>query len=104
MSTAPIAARHHGAAAVMLGLGIGLSTAMFTVVDALMLRPVPFRDPDRLANVAMMNSRGGRLAVAPAVLDGWRASPAFEAVEGTSPGNAIIETEQQALGTRGHHR
>lgn len=52
----------------------------------------------------MMNSRGGRLAVAPAVLDGWRASPAFEAVEGTSPGNAIIETEQQALGTRGHHR
>ena len=80
------------AAAVMLGLGIGLTTAMFTVVDALILRPVPFRDPDRLANLAMMNSRGGRLAVAPAVLDAWRASPAFAAAEGTSPGNAIIET------------
>lgn len=76
----------------MLGLGIGLTTAMFTIVDALILRPVPFHDPDRLANLAMMNSRGGRLAVAPAVLDAWRASPAFAAAEGTSPGTAIIET------------
>lgn len=80
------------AAAVMLGLGIGLTTAMFTVVDALILRPVPFRDPDRLANLAMMNNRGGRLAVAPAVLDAWRASPAFASAEGTSPGTSIIET------------
>jgi putative ABC transport system permease protein len=80
------------AAAVMLGLGIGLTTAMFTVVDALILRPVPFREPDRLASVAMMSDRGGRLAVAPAVLDAWRASPAFAAAEGTSPGKAIIET------------
>src|SRR5688500_611688 len=80
------------AAAVMLGLGIGLTTAMFTVVDALILRPVPFRDPDRLANLAMMNDRGGRMAVAPAVLDAWRASPAFASAEGTSPGKAIIET------------
>jgi putative ABC transport system permease protein len=80
------------ATAVMLGLGIGLTTAMFTMVDALILRPVPFRDPDRLASLAMMNSHGGRLAVAPAVLDAWRASPAFESAEGTSPGNSIIET------------
>lgn len=79
-------------AAMMLGLAIGLTTAMFTVVDALILRPVPFRDPDRLANLAMMNDRGGRMAVAPAVLDAWRASPAFASAEGTSPGKAIIET------------
>jgi len=79
-------------AAVMLGLGIGLTTAMFTVVDALMLRPVPFREPERLANLAMMNNRGGRLAVAPAVLQAWRDSPAFASAEGTSPGTSIIET------------
>lgn len=80
------------AAAVMLGLGIGLTTAMFTVVDALILRPVPFRDPDRLANLAMMNNRGGRLAVAPGVLQAWRESPAFASAEGASPGKAIVET------------
>jgi predicted permease len=79
-------------AAVMLGLGIGLTTAMFTVVDALILRPVPFRDPDRLANLAMMNNRGGRVAVAADVLQAWRDSPAFVAAEGTSPGTSIIET------------
>jgi putative ABC transport system permease protein len=79
-------------AAVMLGLGIGLTTAMFTVVDALILRPVPFRDPDRLANLAMMNNRGGRVAVAADVLQAWRDSPAFVAAEGTSPGTTIIET------------
>jgi predicted permease len=80
------------AAAVMLGLGIGLTTAMFTVVDALILRPVPFREPERLANLAMMNNRGGRVAVAPDVLQAWRESPAFAAAEGTSPGTSIIET------------
>jgi predicted permease len=80
------------AAAVMLGLGIGLTTAMFTVVDALILRPVPFHEPDRLANLAMMNDRGGRLAVAPDVLQAWRDSPAFSSVEGTAPGTSIIET------------
>ena len=35
------------AAAAMLALGIGLTTAMFTIVDALILRPVPFTDADR---------------------------------------------------------
>ena len=31
-----------------LGLGIGATTAVFTVVDRVLLRPLPFRDPARL--------------------------------------------------------
>jgi len=48
------------AAVAMLALGIGITTAMFTVVDALILRPVPFPKPDELAFIYMGNEHGGR--------------------------------------------
>ncbi|MGH9722922.1 MAG: ABC transporter permease [Bryobacteraceae bacterium] len=37
--------------ALILGLGIGASTALFTVVDAWLLQPLPFRNPDSLAAI-----------------------------------------------------
>jgi len=39
------------AAVFTLALGIGANTAIFTVIDALMLRSLPVRDPDRLVVV-----------------------------------------------------
>src|SRR5687768_15924510 len=34
-----------------LGLGIGAATAIFSVVDAILLRPLPFHDADRLVSI-----------------------------------------------------
>ncbi|HET7925873.1 MAG TPA: ABC transporter permease, partial [Rhodanobacteraceae bacterium] len=38
-------------AIVTLALGIGAATAMFTIVNSVLLRPLPFRDADRVAAV-----------------------------------------------------
>jgi putative ABC transport system permease protein len=90
-----------GVAAIgMLGLAIGITTAMFTIVDALILRPAPFRAPDELALVYMGGENGGRVTVAPAVLRAWRASPAFDGAESAVADTALIEAHGSVL-TRG---
>ena len=48
-------------AVLTLALGIGSTTAIYSVIDALMLRPLPFADPDRLVDLGTATERGGIL-------------------------------------------
>src|SRR5262249_38780379 len=61
------------AAIASLALGIGVSTAIFSVVNALWLRPLPFRDPDRLVHLWETDRKDGlsRGIASPAACLDW---------------------------------
>ena len=41
-----------------LGIGIGANAAIFTVVDSLLLRPIPFYQPDELYSISASYNDG----------------------------------------------
>ncbi len=43
-----------------LALGMGATTAIFSVVDTVLLKPLPFRDPERLLVIWEKNSSQNR--------------------------------------------
>ena len=67
-----------------LALGIGVNSTIFSVVDTVAIRPLPFREPDRLVSLETTHQANGiqRGNVSYLDLQDWRARPWREKLKG----------------------
>src|SRR4249920_621348 len=79
-------------AVLALALGIGATTAIFTVVFDVLLRPLPFPESEKIVAVFQVDPRGHRMS--------QMSEPNFEdlaAQNGTLEGLAIYSTSLQSI-------
>ena len=66
-----------------LALGIGANSAVFSAIDAVLLRPLPFPQSDQLMRLYQHDSKSPGTAVAPVRLEDWnRLNSTFQAISG----------------------
>ena len=66
-----------------LALGIGANSAVFSAIDAVLLRPLPFPDADRLMLLGQKRPQTSQTFVAPVRLMDWgRLNSTFQAISG----------------------
>ena len=70
-------------AILMLALGVGATTTLFSVVDTILLKPLPYPHPDRLVTLleASPSQNKKDSLIAPARLEDWnRLNQTFESI------------------------
>ena len=86
-------------AVLALALGIGANTAIFSVVNAVLLRPLPFPEPDRLVAIKTINLKSGENNfgnASPADFVDWRArSNSFEQLTAETGGSVTMTGGEQ---------
>jgi putative ABC transport system permease protein len=77
-------------AVVTLALGIGANTAIFSVLNAVLLRPLPYADADRIVRIDETEGRGGMGLSPPNLLDFQQQNRSFENIAGYTGGSFIL--------------
>ena len=87
-----------------LALGIGATTAMFTVVNSVLLRPLQFPEPDRLVLLIGVNPRQGitesNVSV-PDIADWQKQSQSFEQIAAYISGGLFLSRGDETERVRG---
>src|ERR1043165_7337643 len=92
-------------AVLTLALGIGVNAAMFSVVNAVLLRPLPFAEPDRLMSVVTLNTKHGapspNAVSYPDYVDYRKGNRSFEELASYYENNFSLTGEGEAVLMRG---
>ena len=84
-------------AVLTLALGIGATSAVFSVIEGVLLRPLPYLEPDRVVRVYETVPQHGRFSVAPAnFLDWERQSASFESLAAFSAASVTLTDRDEA--------
>jgi len=95
-----------------LALGIGANTAIFSVVNSVLLKPLPFRDADRLVHIWESNlardryqwgSARGFIVVRPGTFFDWKSqAQSFESITAVASFSAMLGGVERAESLLGH--
>src|SRR2546429_3713742 len=78
-------------AVLTLALGIGANTAIFSIVNAVLLRPLPIQEPDRVVQIWETWRGEGTAPVAwPKFIEWKQQSQCFEAIAGCNWGESFV--------------
>lgn len=81
-----------------LAIGIGFNTALFSMIDALLFRPLPIERPDRVVDVYTKGGDGDTYSTSsyPDFLDWQAQNRVFTGMAGYSPAIAAMKTGDQS--------
>jgi putative ABC transport system permease protein len=90
--------RFTAAAVLALGLGVGLTNSVFTIVNTAMFKELPFAEPTRLIDLRLMDSRGMSGQVSAPDYHDWReaAAKSFEGLAAHSSGTMNLSDDRRS--------